>query len=463
MKVYTQIAIIGSGLSGTLTAINLLQQTEPVHITLYEQQPHQLNRGAAYTENNVYQPLNVPIGHMSLYSEDSNHFYNWLREDESCLNACIYGTELDNYVPRKIFGDYLKDTFNKVVAQSANKHHIDVVQNQVLGIVPFGDGYKVSTSAGVNHFEQVVLAAGNVPPQQAIFLPPHCRQLELPIIHSWKGLPKIESTKQVLIVGSGLSMVDTIIELHRQGFNGSIRVLSRHGLIPLPEIPEPHNHLTLPISESAYEQFRAFRALSKEAETHGSGWRTIFHNIRPQIPALWQALPETEKLRFMRHLQPYWEVHRHCVPAFSYQLIQNLIAEGRLQLLKGRITDIGLSTDGKATVTYRPRHTQASVSFGTDIIVNCTGPVTDLTHSGDPLLEQLLQSGTAASGPLKMGLETNDFGELINSQGQVQKGLFAIGSLRKGNLWETTALREIRQQAEALPQMLLKDKIPITT
>lgn len=452
----SSIAIIGSGLSGTLTAINLLRQEHPVHITLYEQEPQQLNRGAAYTENNQYQPLNVPVGRMSLFSDDNDHFYRWLREDGSRLAACIYGAERDHFVPRKIFGDYLKDNFQKVVVQTAARHHIEIVNAQVLAIMPEGNGYSLTTPNNAQHYHQIVLAAGNVPPQKAIFLPLHSRELELPIVHSWKGLPKIESNKQVLIVGSGLSMVDAIIELDRQGFHGAIKVLSRHGLIPLPEIPEPHNHLALPINPSITEQFRAFRKLAKEAEEHGSGWRTIFHNIRPQIPALWQALGETEQQRFLRHVQPYWEVHRHRVPEFSYQLIQKLVADKKLQLLKGRITDIASSHAGRTTVTYRPRHTQASVSFDTDLIVNCTGPVADLGRSGHPLLQQLIQSGTATTGPHKMGLNTNETGELINADGQVQKGLFALGSLRKGNLWETTALRELRQQAEALPQALLK-------
>ncbi len=459
---HNTIAIIGSGLSGTLTAINLLRQEVPVHITLYEQEAQQLNRGAAYTKNNIYQPLNVPIDRMSLFSNQPDHFYHWLREDEQRIKVCIYGIERDNYVPRKVFGDYLKDTFNNIVAETGDLHHIAIAKNKVTAIIPAGDGYDVESAEGNNHYHQVILASGNVPPQKAIFLPEHCRDLDLPIVHSWKGLPHIDSRKQVLIVGSGLSMVDAIIELDKQGFKGQIRVLSRHGLIPLPEVPEPHNHLTLTINPSVYKQLTAFRALAKEAEAHGSGWRTIFHNIRPQIPALWQALTDEEKQRFLRHVQPYWEVHRHRVPQFSYQLIQNLIAAGRLQLLKGRITDIDNSTNGKVTVTYRPRHTQARVSFDTDLIVNCTGPVTDLSRCGDPLMEQLIQSGAAATGPLEMGLNTNEKGEVINANGQVQKGLFAMGSLRKGNLWESTALREIRQQAEALPKVILAKSIVVT-
>jgi uncharacterized NAD(P)/FAD-binding protein YdhS len=452
----TKIAIIGSGLSGTLTAINLLrQQHTPVSIDLYEQEPAQLNRGAAYRENNVHQPLNVPISRMSLFSQEPNHFYQWLHENENRLKACIYGAEMEDYVPRKIFGDYLTDIFQKTVAACSGNHELEVIVAKVLSITPSNEGYILASTSKITTYHQVILASGNVPPQRAIFLPPNSRNLELPIIHSWEGLPKIDSSKQVLIVGSGLSMVDTIIELDKQGYHGTIRVLSRHGLIPLPEIPEPHNHLTLGPKESTYELLKAFRELAKEAEAQGSGWRTIFHNIRPEIPTLWQTLSDDEKQCFMRHLQPFWEIHRHRVPAFSHQLVQNLIETGSLQLLKGRITNIINGNDEKTIVNYRPRHTQASVTFETDLIINCTGPVTDLTRSGDPMLEQLLQSGYATTGTLQMGLNTNVNGELINSNGNTQRGLFAIGSLRKGNLWETTALREIRQQAEALPMAML--------
>lgn len=459
----TTIAIIGSGLSGTLTAINLLQQGQPLHVVLYEQQPEQLNRGAAYTANNVHQPLNVPIGKMSLYTHDHDHFYNWLHEDPARLAECIYGTERDSYVPRKVFGDYLMDRFLHTLSVVSEIHQIEILSAKVLGVEKSEGGYLLRTTKGDRMFQNVVLATGTVPPQQAIFVPPALRNIDLPIIHSWKGLPKVGSAKQVLIVGSGLSMVDAVIDLERQGYKGNIRVLSLHGLIPQPEVPEPPHDLNLSPLPIALGLFKAFRALVKLAEEQGSGWRSTINNLRPYTHQLWQGLNDTEKQTFMRHLQPYWEVHRHRVPQFSYQLLQNLIAAKRLEVLRGRITNLVLADDGRITVTYRPRHTQASVSFDTDLIVNCTGPVADLSRSGDPLLEQLIQSGLAASGPLKMGLNTNDYGKLLNANGQVQEGLYAMGCLRKGNLWESTALRELRQQAEALPEVLLKKQKPIST
>ena len=83
-------------------------------------------------------------------------------------------------------------------------------------------------------------------------------------------------------------------------------------------------------------------------------------------------------------------------------------------------------------------------------MINCTGPTTDLATVSDPLISQLRESGTTRPDELGLGLDTDPRGALVRADGAVSERLFLLGSLRKGALWESTAVPELRVQAEEL-------------
>ena len=89
-------------------------------------------------------------------------------------------------------------------------------------------------------------------------------------------------------------------------------------------------------------------------------------------------------------------------------------------------------------------------------IVNCTGPTGDVRSGRSRLLETLCAAGTARPHPLGLGLDTCAGGALRDAHGQEHETLFAIGPLRRGELWETTAVPEIRAQAQALARRLVQ-------
>lgn len=95
--------------------------------------------------------------------------------------------------------------------------------------------------------------------------------------------------------------------------------------------------------------------------------------------------------------------------------------------------------------------------------VNCTAPEMDLRRVGHPLIAGLLRDGRARPGPLGIGLETDGEGALVEADGSVSRVLYTLGPLRKGDLWETIAIPEIREQAARLAAELLRTERGVTS
>ena len=101
-------------------------------------------------------------------------------------------------------------------------------------------------------------------------------------------------------------------------------------------------------------------------------------------------------------------------------------------------------------LTIRRAHAKDVRVTGQDFIVNALGP----SRRPHALVEQLIAEGSARSGPLGFGLHATSTGALIDAHENTSATLFTLGPLLKGELWETTAIPEIREQAHALAQRL---------
>jgi uncharacterized NAD(P)/FAD-binding protein YdhS len=128
--------------------------------------------------------------------------------------------------------------------------------------------------------------------------------------------------------------------------------------------------------------------------------------------------------------------------------LNRLIADGSLGIRAGKI----------ATVSeHRPR-LQLGLTTGSrieaDLVINCVGQQYDYRQVEHPLIRSLLAAGTARPGPLGLGLDTAD-GQIVAANGLATLPLYTLGAARIGQLWETTAIPEIRQQAADLAQVIL--------
>jgi uncharacterized NAD(P)/FAD-binding protein YdhS len=192
----------------------------------------------------------------------------------------------------------------------------------------------------------------------------------------------------------------------------------------------------------------------RQAEQQGIEWQSVFDSLRPLVARIWQSLPGPERRRFLRHVRPYWEVHRHRAAPPIAQSIAEQISAGQIKVHAGRI--IHYVEDSHAVkVTYRERESGNAKSLKVDRVINCTGPESDCRRLNNPLMSGLLASGLARPDPLFLGLDVSPDGALIGTDGNASGALYAVGPARKGSLWESTAVPELREQIHRLAQHLI--------
>lgn len=258
------------------------------------------------------------------------------------------------------------------------------------------------------------------------------------------------------MAGAGLTMADLIVALNNKGHHGPVVVLSRHGRLPMPHTPitgRSWEFTDLPSPPyTVIELFRYIRSQVERARAMGVELQEVFNALRPHGQAWWRGMSYLERSRFLRHVRNLWDIHRHRIPPQIHQLLHQLIDAGRLQLIAGHITEVKALGE-RLNVSWRSHGVTDHAAF--DHVVNCTGPQHDSCRLNQPLLRDLLEQGLATCDPLGIGLQLSAEGQLIGTDGKLTAGLYAIGPMRKAMLWETTAVKEISEQAVSLADRLV--------
>ncbi len=444
------VAIVGGGLSGTVVALTILETCPDVaRVHLIERTVGNEGRGLAYARRFVHQPLNVVAARMSLRLDRPDDFVRWLR--------LHFGRRFspDDFVSRKLFGDYATDALAEC-SDGPGRGRLSVVHDEALAILPGHDArYRIELRSGATlDADWVVLALGNSPPSDLDI--PNRAFLASPFYASnpWddSATADLEPNDPVAFVGAGLTMIDLAIALELRGHRGVIHAISRHGLLPQVHRATPPRAMAAPSGTRELRALELYRWVRREvdaARLEGGSWRSVIDGLRELTPELWSRMPVVERRRFVRHMRPYWEVHRHRMPPESASLIADLRFSGRLRLIAGRVLDVEVES-GLARVDFRRRGRSTVECVQVRKVVNCTGPECGSRRLDGPLMAQLLGKGWLAPDELLLGIRTDPDGTVINANGARIPGLVAIGALRKGTLWESTALAEIRKQAEAL-------------
>ncbi len=451
MSANLYIAIIGAGASGTVTAIQLMQKLQvPATIYLIEKNPETLFRGVAYSSVLPYQPLNVQAGRMSIYNQAPDDFYDWLKahkQDES-------ETEItrDSFVSRRWFGDYLVASFEQekarsqwvtveIVISSCNNLDFDFNSSQ----------YKLELSNGNNLSTQyVVFACGNEQPG-AVIEPAATAQLDGRYVENpWLSdtLKQIQAEEDVLVIGNGLTMVDHVVSLMKQQHKGKIYTISRNGYLPLQH--DDIQHFTFEVSHEPTKSEEILSLLKQniaKATLLKVSWQNVMDAMRPHTSRFWKGLSLTQKDLFLKKLRTYWEIHRHRMPQASANALQQLQQSGQLEVLAGSY--ISVTKNGNTIdFTYQNKAKKHRQSVMVHRILNCTGPSTDYLKTDNILFKNLLAKEWMKQDALKLGIETGFRGEVIKRSGVILQNTFTIGPVRRATEWETTAIREIRTQAE---------------
>jgi uncharacterized NAD(P)/FAD-binding protein YdhS len=450
------IVIVGAGFCGSVLASNLLRRPPmgETDIVLIERGAS-IARGVAYASHDVPYILNVPTGRLSVNPEDPLEFLRFVRQSQPDADA-------EDFVPRALYGDYLQDTLDRAERAAPEGTRLTRM---------FGEVTRISRASGKHslwvHFDgresiaahRVVLALGNPPPavhSWARGVLHHPAYFHDP----WRVRRSFSANQSVLIVGTGLTMVDAALALSLEGGHVPlVRSISRHGLLPLgqtifrPKAVEGENEALLARASSIRHVMASTRQLARKIEQLGGDWREVVTFIRHIAPELWQRLPEPERRRFLRHAQCYWDVHRHRVPPRMAARIDHMRRSGRLKVHAGRIREL-IPEGDELRVMWRRRGSREAESFAVNAVINATGPDYVLRRSSDPLMRSLRAEGLVTEDPLNLGLRTARFGACVSAEGAPSGHLFYLGPMLRADHWEATAAPELRSHAERLSQHL---------
>jgi uncharacterized NAD(P)/FAD-binding protein YdhS len=420
------VAIFGAGFSGTLTALHLLARRGGPSVHLIER-GEGFGRGLAYGAGGGDHLLNVRAGNMSAYPDRPGHLLDWL--EAQGLDADPAG-----FIGRGVYGRYLQSQLRAAVTGPAAAGRLDLVRDEAVAMRRHAGRFEIRLAMGRTlAADAAVLAVGAGAPRRPDVLTDAAY-----VGDPWGpgALGRIEPHQNVVILGAGLTMVDVAHALIAQGHRAPIVALSRRGLSPHRHHGPPGPAGPVPAPDSLSRRLWTFR---RRAE---SDWRNAFDGLRAHTTALWRDLSPDERGRFLRHLRPYWEAHRHrLAPAVAGHL-DGWIASGALTIAAGR-----LETADRHAVTWRVRGETVKRRLSEAVLINCSGPDADVTAAPSPLIADLLSSGWARPDALRLGLDTTPGGNLIGAAGAVQDDLFAIGPLTRPALWEATAAPDLRNHA----------------
>ena len=434
------VAIIGGGFSGTMLAAQLARRDLSAIIV---EARDRAGRGTAFSTPEEAHLLNVPAGKMSAWPDEADNFAAALAGE---------GYEAADFVPRRRFGAYLSD----ILGEARDSGRVAVRAGRAVRAERGGAGWAVSLADGSKlQGAALVLAQGNQTPEPlraAEGISP-----ELFVNDPWSDegrsavLRVAENGGDVLIVGTGLTMVDVVLSLDAAGHQGRIVAVSRRGLTPRAHAPyEPM------AAERGEVPHGSVRGLWRWLRKRGAqlGWRGAVDSLRPHSHALWQSLDEEQQKRFLRHARPWWDVHRHRIAPEVAAVLKRLIGEGRLEIVAGRIKSmregnhrliVGIQRRGKSET--REEH----FALG----VNCTGPLGAIGRSEDGVIRSLLDAGRARPDRLGIGLDVDGRSRVLRDEASTGSAspqderpslLWALGPLTKGRFWEIVAVPDIRGQ-----------------
>ena len=406
--------------------------------------------GQAYATTNPDHLLNALTGRMSALAGEPDHLVRW---------AAGHGFPAAGFLPRPVYGRYLRDLLGDAQLRAAPQSRLAEMTADVVAIRPGTGGRPVRLvlgDGGCLEADAAILASGNPPPVAPIPVPASPRFVADP----WApgALDAVADGSPVVIMGSGLSMLDVAMSLTS---HGPATGQGHRGIAACPAAPGAPGH-----ARPGRGQRLAARAggppgpvrlgdliwqVRAAMTSRPEQWQDVIDALRPEVPSLWQRLSPADQRVFLRHVARYWEVHRHRMPPATAQRITALRIAGRLRVLPARVTRV-TEDAGQLRVSVVAGRAVSQLAAGW--LINATGPGTDITATPDPLLRDLLSRGQARPDRHRLGIDASPDGAVLDSAGTPSATLFTLGPTLRGLRYETTAIPEIRDQAAALAGQL---------
>ncbi len=490
------IAIVGAGFSGVAVAWNLLQQLPPQSRLLLISNEAVIGQGLAYGTPSPHHLLNVPAARMGISAEDEGGFLRYLQQLGLPFQA-------SDFVPRNLYGAYLQRVLGEQRASaSARQIEFEIIYDNVIGIerTPADSGHSDASStepgsvsltlrlanSAPKVVHSVVLALGNFAPRPlpydaSLSMLEQARARIVQSPWNYSALIDVPVEARVLLLGSGLTAVDVLLQLRHLGHRGVVTMLSRRGLLAQahraagqagmatvpPGFVENFSKLrTVRAMLRFFRQSLAQLQLAAQQQEHQASavadWRDLLAALRPVTDQLWQTLAPAERQRFLRHLQALWDSHRHRMAAPVAARVNHELQQQRLQIRAGRLKHVHYQVNAGTTsaacwhVQWQRRAESHCETSQFDFVINCTGPVSALRSQTQGLLAQLLSRGQICSDAAELGLLIQpDYQVQAADESSALPGLYYIGPLLKAQFWEATAVPELRQHARRLAEHVL--------
>ena len=454
------VAIIGGGFSGAMTAVNLARLSEEAMRVLIVNAGRPLGRGTAYGTLRSEHLLNVVARNMSALPDMPSHFVEWLGSRSDYCN--MPESELrEMFAPRRVYGDYVRGLLETCLhpIDARSRVSVEAVEDEAVDAAPNGDGVTVFLKGGDSvDAEQLVLATGNRPPGAFKSVAPlrHDPRYRSDPWHDWLSrLPPPGG--RIVLLGTGLTMVDIVLTLGEIGWDGEIIAVSRHGMLPKSHfrgiayedyVPEGGESLGLAGLRGLVQQH--CERLRQMSQNPG----IAVDKLRPHTQRLWQSLSVDERKEFLEQDAALWNVIRHRIALPVHNKVTDALDAGRLRIVAGTIESL---EPGEQYIDVVLRNADGDeFRQSADLVINCTGPQARLSQSGAPLYDSMLARGLVVCDELDMGIQVNENFAVIGSDGQASSSVYAIGPPLKGSLWETTAVPELRSQAMRVAEMILE-------
>lgn len=459
------IAIAGAGAAGTLTALHLVRESgrrsTPVEIVLLDP-ADRWGRGVAFGTSDDQHLLNVPAAGMSALPEDPSHFLHWLQGEQPEAHAFTFAS-------RRTWGRYLDGQLTAALRDVLVDTTVTHLRDAVTGVRRDGARVRVTHAGAPDGLlaDAVVIAAG-LPATGDAWAPDELRGSPFFVADPWAAgaLDPVRRDRtgpaDVLVVGTGLTAVDVLVSLAGSREGRLLHAVSRSG-----RLPERHadrlKPAAIPDIDGWGTDLAGIRAgvtahLAEVEKTTGD-WRPGLDGLRFRVAELWQRLSEDDRATFLAEDAAQWNRIRHRIPCVSRERVAALLDAGEVSLGAATVATAAPLPRGGLQVT-----TTDGLTREVGWVVNCTGPQADIRQLGNPLLEDLLRprpdGALAVTTTAGMGLATHD-GRLVDGRGRADAPLWTLGALRRGELWESTAIPEIRTQARALAVDVLEVVAPL--
>ena len=427
------IVIAGGGASGAIMAANLFRLGNgALRVTLVEASG-EVGKGLAYSTTNSSHLFNVRSAQLSAFSGTPDHFDRWL---------AVHYPELTRngpFVPRGIYSEYLE----AALRETAPVGKLRILPQTCVGMRELENGVEVTLADGSSlpaHFAIVATGFGLKPESEGLLSNP------------WTDPLPENPDARVLIVGTGLTMVDTVLSLLDKGHKGKIVAVSRRGLVSQRHAlhrPLQLSTADIPLGASIHYLSRWLTDLVRTHVRNGGDWRDVMDGMRPHIQTVWKNLPTDSRQRFLRHAAAFWDVHRHRMPPAQADRIAAALESGQLEIVKGRFLSAERRGDRLFANIMRPGWDEPG-PFKADVIFDCRGVRRRADQDLTGLAGALVKSGAARLEKLGLGLEFDRNCALVNGQGEASSRIFGIGPVTLGTFWESIAVPDIREQARQI-------------